>query len=129
MTHVTCRLTAKNRDQLQNPTLGNRVWATFTLFPSLFVQVKGRTGRRHSSQVGIEARTARLPDIEFASEKEKRLSYQLVFQTLKCNYQPAANLHTRAPLRIIIELYGTKVRRYNWHSPGWAGWPFPVLKY
>ena len=30
MTHVTCRLTAKNRDQLQNPTLGNRLWATFT---------------------------------------------------------------------------------------------------
>ena len=31
MTHVTCRMTAKNRDQLRNPTLGNRVWATFTL--------------------------------------------------------------------------------------------------
>jgi len=30
-TGVTCRLTAKNRDQLRNPTLGNRVWATFTL--------------------------------------------------------------------------------------------------
>ena len=29
MTHVTCRLTAKNRDQLRNPTLGIRVWATF----------------------------------------------------------------------------------------------------
>ena len=29
-THVTCRLTAKNRDQLRNPTLGNRVRATFT---------------------------------------------------------------------------------------------------
>jgi len=28
MTHVTCMLTAKNRDQLRNPTLGNRVWAT-----------------------------------------------------------------------------------------------------
>ena len=26
---VTCMLTAKNRDQLRNPTLGNRVWATF----------------------------------------------------------------------------------------------------
>jgi len=25
MTHVTCRLTAKNRDQLWNPTLGSRV--------------------------------------------------------------------------------------------------------
>jgi len=32
MTHVTSRLTAKNRDQLRNPTLGNRVWATFTFY-------------------------------------------------------------------------------------------------
>ena len=30
MTHLTCRLTAKNQDQLRNPTLGNQVWATFT---------------------------------------------------------------------------------------------------
>jgi len=30
MTHITCRLTARNRDQLLNPTLGNRLWATFT---------------------------------------------------------------------------------------------------
>ena len=29
MTHVTCRLTVKNRDQLRNPTLCNRIWATF----------------------------------------------------------------------------------------------------
>ena len=29
MTHITCRLTAKNRNQLLNPTLGDRVWATF----------------------------------------------------------------------------------------------------
>jgi len=29
MTHVTCRLTAKNLEQLRDPTLGNRVWATF----------------------------------------------------------------------------------------------------
>ena len=35
MTHVTCRLTAKNRDQLQNPTLGNRVRATFTFLVGL----------------------------------------------------------------------------------------------
>ena len=32
MTDVTCRLTAKNRDQLRSPTLGNRVRATFTFF-------------------------------------------------------------------------------------------------
>ena len=30
MTHVTYRLTTKNRDQLRNPTFGNRVLATFT---------------------------------------------------------------------------------------------------
>jgi len=24
---------------------------------------------------------------------------------------------------------GTKVRRYNWHSAGSLGWPFPTLKY
>ena len=35
MTHVTCRLTAKNRDQLRNPTLGNPVWATFTFLAAL----------------------------------------------------------------------------------------------
>ena len=26
MTHITCRLTAKSRDQLRNPTLGSRVY-------------------------------------------------------------------------------------------------------
>jgi len=30
MTHITCKLTAENWDQLRNFTLGNRVWATFT---------------------------------------------------------------------------------------------------
>ena len=37
MTHVTYRLTAKNRDQLRNPMLGNRVWATITLFRAIVV--------------------------------------------------------------------------------------------
>jgi len=32
MTHDIGRLTAKNRDQLRNSELGNRVLATFTLF-------------------------------------------------------------------------------------------------
>jgi len=35
VTHVTRRLTAKNRDQLRNPTLGNPVWATFTFFTTI----------------------------------------------------------------------------------------------
>ena len=32
MTHITCRMTVKNRDQLRDPTIGNRLWATFTFF-------------------------------------------------------------------------------------------------
>jgi len=36
MTRVTCRLTAKNRDQRRNPTLGNLVWATCTFFTLLY---------------------------------------------------------------------------------------------
>ena len=34
MTHVACRLTAKNRDQLRNPTLSSRVWVTITFLIS-----------------------------------------------------------------------------------------------
>ena len=32
MTHATCRLTAKNRDQLRNPTRSSQVWAAFTFY-------------------------------------------------------------------------------------------------
>ena len=47
MTHVTGRLTARNRDQLRNPTLGNRVWATFTfIFLLLREGMGGRTQGR-----------------------------------------------------------------------------------
>jgi len=35
MTQITVRLTAKNRDQLRYPTLGNRVWATLLSLLSL----------------------------------------------------------------------------------------------
>ena len=45
MTHVTCRLTAKNRDQLRNPTLGNRVWATFTFFNRDQTTLPGNRGK------------------------------------------------------------------------------------
>jgi len=39
MIHITCRLTAKNWDQLWNPTFGNRVWAA--LLSSSMVSVNG----------------------------------------------------------------------------------------
>jgi len=51
MTHVTCRLTAKNRDQLWNTTLGIRVWATFTFFRSLYM---GATENARPENAGLE---------------------------------------------------------------------------
>ena len=42
MTHITCRLTAENRDQLRNPTLCYRVWATFTFYIEDRVDVRDR---------------------------------------------------------------------------------------
>jgi len=39
MTYATCRLTAKNRDQLPDPMFGNRVWATFTFLCYVCVRV------------------------------------------------------------------------------------------
>jgi len=38
----SCHLqaTAKNWDQLRNPTLGNRVWATFTVFFTVIYSVQ-----------------------------------------------------------------------------------------
>ena len=41
MTYVTCRLTDKKRDQLRNPTLSNRVWATFMF--TFFRDYPGKT--------------------------------------------------------------------------------------
>jgi len=57
MTHVTCRLTAKNRDQLRNPTLGNRVWATF-LPRSRIVIVKSALRPRRTVQYSTSSRRA-----------------------------------------------------------------------
>jgi len=41
MTHVTCRLTARNWDQLRNPTLGNRVSTTFNFYTIIISYTHG----------------------------------------------------------------------------------------
>jgi len=54
MTHVTCRLTAKNQDQLRNRSLGNRVWATFTFFSHEWEQEgSGDCGRVAIEESGV----------------------------------------------------------------------------
>jgi len=52
MTHVTCRLTAKNRDQLRKPTLGNRAWANFFTFYLLILLTCCREQQRKHKQTG-----------------------------------------------------------------------------
>jgi len=47
---VTCTLTAKNRDQLRNPTLRDRVWATFTFYHArTHARTEGRTGLKRNA--------------------------------------------------------------------------------
>jgi len=43
MTYVTCRLTAKNRDQLRNHTFGNQVLATFTFLLLIIYVISEKT--------------------------------------------------------------------------------------
>jgi len=54
MTHITWRLTAKNRDQLRNPTRGNRVWTTFTFF--ITDVAPRRSGRRSATPKFADSR-------------------------------------------------------------------------
>ena len=53
MTHVTCRLTAKNWDQLRNPTLGNRVWAIFTFNESQAMSWQQRVVEKKLKQIAL----------------------------------------------------------------------------
>ena len=58
--HVTCRLTAKNRDQLRNGTLGNRVWATFTFFTFDVQKDDSYTGgQSEATQAGLASAALR----------------------------------------------------------------------
>jgi len=50
-THATCRLTAKNRDLLRNPALGNRVWATFTFLQGKCLDGLPRSSRKNKAIV------------------------------------------------------------------------------
>ena len=62
MTHITCGLTAKNLYQLRNPTLGSRVWASFTYTCDIYRRVV--SGRAWSSvcvccvQVSVQLTTS-----------------------------------------------------------------------
>ena len=69
MIHVTCRLTAKNRDQCRNPTFGNRVWATF-FTNARKVRTSRRPGiSRQQTSSGYIAVCEKTPAIEPAAKR------------------------------------------------------------
>ena len=73
MTHVTSRLTAKNRDQLRNPTLSNRVWATSVCCRQLVQSVLSDV-----DQVRLESQSESRQLAESTSEGENRKARQYV---------------------------------------------------
>jgi len=53
---------------------------------------------------------------------------ELTSVDLASNFTHAVGLSGLATDPLFLQ-QGTKVRRYNWHSAGSLGWPFPVLKF
>ena len=79
MTHVTCRLTAKNRDQLRNSTLGNRVRATFTFVRHIQVVSSASYARYWSCGASQTAEPSSLSGANvFWTEMNRRHCYCVV---------------------------------------------------
>ena len=79
MTRVTCRLTAKNRDQLRNPTLGNRKWATFAFLgrSNKLAYLSLRMGTRGTPlqfAVELKACAVSVENMSFSAESSRRSS-------------------------------------------------------
>ena len=99
ITHVTCRLTANNRDQLRNHTLGNRVWATFTFIiiimqrlTCVHVSVMRLSNRKRDlllscqfqSDKAVNFRQNNVLCLQLTSLSSSSLSF---ISLIKCNFQ------------------------------------------
>jgi len=72
MTHVICSLTAKNRDQLRNPTLGNRVWATFTFIGPYLIACRRCAGAEISSKIRLQAVVMSIDNDQEPDKKQQK---------------------------------------------------------
>ena len=85
MTHITCRLTAKNRDQLRNPTLGNRVRATFYLLLRLRQNFEHR--RTFDEVAGkvplVRFNSKTLQDSDVSTDQNNFLGHSLIASLFK----------------------------------------------
>ena len=114
MTHITCRLTAKNRDQLRNLTLSNRVWATEWLCLQCVhgsktyrncTLVVARLERVQSTASSDHAPAALWVSVLWYRDKYTWTSYisissnknriQYVYKSSKTNFQVTSRLHLK----------------------------------
>jgi len=155
MTRVICRLTGKSRDQLRDPTLGNRVWATFTFFTcwDILMMNTCMNIQMNVNEYAEPATTVRCPlhgpayyfayndlvhgtcpqALSYAQPCAGHSKYQLRFN----HCVPTAAFNNRGPYSLYIgwsdftAIYGHVTFAVLWVYPGiMCGvnrWPFSVL--
>jgi len=104
MTHVTCRLTAKKRDQLWNPTLGNRVWAT-TLARHL------ATGRVTSTRYMNRVNSRRITKLTGVDESPGSAFAELLGFVGQRYFYDARDMSRRC-----VHLYGVRRQQLQHHT-------------
>ena len=107
MTHVTCRLTAKNRDQLRNPTLGTRVRVTFTFLGPMRVCNPNDTSIGLAGCAGLTAVPNTRTDTE-TTERATRVAMDRIYATHAMRPKTDGSSST---MDIEYRLRGRKVRR------------------
>ena len=107
MIHVTCRLTAKNRDQLRNPTLGNRVRATFTFVIDIDTAGTGGALRRTTTKRPCMLAVSRsLPGSVLSHILHHNLHWldvpqRVIFKLCMTVYKRLHRLSTEVPRRVV----------------------------
>ena len=117
MTHVTYRLTAKNRDQFRNPTLGNRVWATFTFFIADVQAAKIKIKQNECEIKQMVLVTFILFYLRHADVRASEIKYHLT----------ALNKTTSIPLRIVQQNRGiVQYRGVTLSTSSFLYWEFAM---
>ena len=128
MTHVTCRLTAKNRDQLRNPTLGNRVLATFTFLDISTITRCGVHCRaiflwlcsKDLSRLTFDSVADDSPEKILVDLTQGRTTYAVVFEIL-CRFlahsgpESTSSICGRVVARIVVQQIRNKSSHHHRH--------------
>ena len=114
--YITCKLTATNRDQLRNPTLGNRVWATFAFLITIrcFSKKFVRTVYYFTASLYVKRRP-----ILYSLKRSSKLSQNSTQQRIT----DAGVWHLQ--VRIVILLYCHKQTIYHFMTSS-DRFPVPV---